>query len=84
MVRHEILVLICVGSSPTTLVSNKGVIIMKCKCKGCTDRYVGCHSECEDYKAYTAIMEDRRVEKQRQAKINADVVGVRKAMKRER
>lgn len=25
---------------------------MTCKCKGCTDRYVGCHSTCEDYKKF--------------------------------
>lgn len=27
MVRHEILVLICVGSSPTTLVNIRGIIL---------------------------------------------------------
>lgn len=25
---------------------------MTCKCKDCTDRYVGCHSTCEDYKKF--------------------------------
>ena len=25
---------------------------MECKCKGCTERHVGCHSECEHYKEF--------------------------------
>lgn len=25
---------------------------MKCDCKGCEDRYVGCHSVCEKYKKF--------------------------------
>lgn len=25
---------------------------IKCKCKGCTNRYVGCHGSCEAYKNY--------------------------------
>ena len=25
---------------------------IKCKCKGCTDRYIGCHGSCEAYKSY--------------------------------
>lgn len=24
----------------------------KCKCKGCTEQYIGCHSDCESYNAY--------------------------------
>lgn len=24
----------------------------KCKCQGCEKRYLGCHSTCEDYKAF--------------------------------
>lgn len=24
----------------------------KCKCRGCTKRHPGCHSECPDYKEY--------------------------------
>ena len=26
------------------------------QCLGCTDRYVGCHSDCEKYKAYKEEM----------------------------
>lgn len=29
-------------------------------CLGCTERKVGCHSTCEDYKAYQAEMEAKR------------------------
>ena len=25
---------------------------MECKCKGCEERFVGCHAQCEDYKNY--------------------------------
>lgn len=25
---------------------------MTCKCKDCTDHYIGCHSTCEDYKKF--------------------------------
>ena len=25
---------------------------IKCKCKGCTNRYIGCHDNCSDYKSY--------------------------------
>lgn len=27
---------------------------MKVPCKDCTDRHLGCHSECEKYKAFDA------------------------------
>lgn len=30
-------------------------------CKGCTDRYITCHSECEAYKAFRAER-DRQIE----------------------
>ena len=30
---------------------------VKCKCHGCTDRHDGCHSTCEDYKAYVEAKE---------------------------
>lgn len=29
-------------------------------CQGCAERKVGCHSTCEDYKAYQAEMEAKR------------------------
>lgn len=34
------------------LVNTMRRIEMTCKCKNCTDRYVGCHSTCEDYKKF--------------------------------
>lgn len=33
---------------------------MTCKCKDCTDRYVGCHSTCESYKQYQEENEKAR------------------------
>lgn len=37
----------------------------KNKCKGCTDRYVGCQSSCESYLTYAA--ECKRIRNNRQA-----------------
>ena len=31
-----------------------------CACKGCTERYVGCHSNCEKYKDFLQRNEDVR------------------------
>ena len=28
-----------------------------CKCKECKERYVGCHSVCDDYKEYRLLIE---------------------------
>lgn len=43
------------------------MIKLKCKCKGCNSREVGCHSSCDDYKEYRKaidkIREIERVEK---------------------
>jgi hypothetical protein len=38
---------------------------MKCNCKGCTDRTLGCHDSCD---SYLLFKEDR--ERVRQSKIN--------------
>lgn len=32
---------------------------MKCDCKGCTDRQVGCHSWCERYLQFKQELNDR-------------------------
>jgi len=29
-------------------------------CKGCARRYVGCHADCEDYKAFKQEIEERK------------------------
>lgn len=29
-------------------------------CKDCPDRHIGCHGECEKYKAYCAKLEEER------------------------
>lgn len=26
--------------------------MIECKCKNCTERHIGCHSTCEDYKNF--------------------------------
>lgn len=36
-----------------------------CECKDCERRYVGCHSQCEDYKQYREQLD--RINKQRRA-----------------
>lgn len=30
-----------------------------CPCKGCADRYLGCHGECNKYKNWTANKDDK-------------------------
>lgn len=35
-------------------------MIPKVPCKGCSDRKVGCHSDCEPYNGYKAEMERQR------------------------
>lgn len=32
---------------------------MDCKCKGCTERHVGCHSECENYITFKEKLEQQ-------------------------
>lgn len=29
-------------------------------CRGCTERYVGCHADCERYKKQKAALDDRK------------------------
>ncbi|MCR4889157.1 MAG: hypothetical protein K5979_08290 [Ruminococcus sp.] len=36
---------------------------MMSPCKDCTDRCIGCHSTCGDYKLYRAEIEKRNAEK---------------------
>ena len=36
---------------------------MKCACKGCTNRFVGCHSSCADYAEYSTRVDSARKEK---------------------
>lgn len=42
---------------------------MNTACKDCTERYVGCHSECEKYQAYLDELYDMR-EKIRKGKMD--------------
>lgn len=34
--------------------------MIKCSCKGCEKRTKDCHSVCDDYKAYSHALRDRR------------------------
>ena len=34
--------------------------MIKCSCQGCEKRTKNCHSTCEDYKAYSQALRDRR------------------------
>jgi hypothetical protein len=31
----------------------------KCGCKGCTERYLGCHDKCEKYKNYRKELDEK-------------------------
>ena len=46
-----------------------------CKCKECKERYVGCHSECDDYKEYRLLIEkaiNNRIEESKNAAIDVE------------
>lgn len=36
---------------------------MKCKCNGCDERHIGCHSDCEAYKEFSDWRKKIRDEK---------------------
>ena len=40
--------------------TNKGVDIMTCPCKGCTERKIGCHAECSKYIEWKTEWDRRR------------------------
>lgn len=37
---------------------DNGVHVMTAPCKNCTDRQMGCHGQCERYKAYREVMDE--------------------------
>ena len=39
---------------------------MKCPCKDCEKRYVGCHSKCSDYKDWSNYDKNKKAEEKRQ------------------
>ena len=58
---------------------------MKNECYGCTNRYVGCHSECASYKAFrekcdTAIEERSK----RSEDVNVDFLRINNILKEKR
>ena len=52
----------------------------KCKCCNCDKRKIGCHSTCEDYKAYRSrldtIKEQKRLECQRYAFTRSHILNI--------
>ena len=58
--------------------SLEGVMAVSFSCKGCADRYPGCHDKCEKYQKEKAVYEERRKERQiagRLAGQRGDAVG---------
>lgn len=46
--------------------------MIKCSCRGCENRTIDCHVTCEDYKAYTkALSEKRQIECKKRSQENA-------------
>lgn len=43
-------------------------------CKGCGQRYVGCHGHCEQYKGYNIRQEARRAEHLREASVESGLI----------
>ena len=39
-------------------------------CKGCAERYIGCHSDCEKYAVYRKLFDERAEEKRRARESN--------------
>ena len=44
---------------------------MKCPCKGCKDRFVGCHSKCDGYASWKAEQDEKREERQKAREQNS-------------
>ena len=36
---------------------------MECKCKGCTERHVGCHEDCEHYNEFRQRLDEQNKQK---------------------
>lgn len=55
-------------------------------CKDCTERYVGCHSECEKYAEYRSQIEEknRLIHEGRQELYGADVYEKKKSRRLKR
>ena len=43
---------------------------MECKCKNCTERHLGCHDKCEDYKKFRKECDKRIENRNKQRKLN--------------
>ena len=43
---------------------------MVCPCKGCKDRYVGCHSKCEGYSQWRGEMKDIQKKRTKESKLH--------------
>lgn len=56
--------------------------MIKCECKGCTERTVGCHSTCEKYKRFKEQNDEIR-EKKIKAK-SEEYYHIRQVLKRKR
>ena len=48
------------------------MLIPNTHCKGCADRYPGCHGKCEDYKAARAEFEKLRDADRKERAVAAD------------
>lgn len=46
---------------------------MKCKCKGCDERHIGCHSECDAYKQYQKYCEGIRKERSKYRDVDCHI-----------
>ena len=42
----------------------------KCCCKGCENRVVGCHSNCEEYRKYKNVVDAEKEEERKQKEID--------------
>ena len=54
----------------------------QCTCKGCTARFVGCHSQCEKYAAFLAKRQAERAERLQKTSVYREQAEYTKAVHR--
>ena len=54
----------------------------QCTCKGCTARFVGCHSQCEKYAAFLAKRQAERAERLQKTSVYPEQAEYTKAVHR--
>lgn len=54
---------------------------IKCDCKGCVNRYAGCHAACESYKQYKMKVDALNAAKHEELRLYYDIKASRRTRK---